>query len=82
MCHICISISQRNCFLTHFPFPSTYNMLLPSPAYQREYDENEADPYHGKQEKQLEAEALDLPDDLNLENEERSDEDKEGEGTN
>ncbi|XP_074982679.1 midasin isoform X2 [Caretta caretta] len=46
---------------------------------EREYDENEADPYHGKQEKQLEAEALDLPDDLNLENEERSDEDKEGE---
>ncbi|XP_067386141.1 midasin isoform X2 [Emydura macquarii macquarii] len=46
---------------------------------EREYDENEVDPYHGKQEKQPEAEALDLPDDLNLENEERSDEDKEGE---
>uniref|UniRef100_A0A8C8S1Z5 Midasin n=1 Tax=Pelusios castaneus TaxID=367368 RepID=A0A8C8S1Z5_9SAUR len=48
---------------------------------EREYDENEVDPYHGKQEKQPEAEALDLPDDLNLENEERNDEDTEGEGT-
>uniref|UniRef100_A0A8C0HJP3 Midasin n=1 Tax=Chelonoidis abingdonii TaxID=106734 RepID=A0A8C0HJP3_CHEAB len=46
---------------------------------EREYDDNEVDPYHGKQEKQPEAEALDLPDDLNLENEERSDEDNEGE---
>uniref|UniRef100_A0A452IL58 Midasin n=1 Tax=Gopherus agassizii TaxID=38772 RepID=A0A452IL58_9SAUR len=46
---------------------------------EREYDDNEVDPYHGKQEKQPEAEALDLPDDLNLENEERSDEDNEDE---
>ncbi|XP_060119521.1 midasin-like [Heteronotia binoei] len=49
---------------------------------EREYDENESDPYHGKQEKQPEAEALDLPDDLNLENGERDDEDKEEEGEN
>ncbi|XP_019393298.1 PREDICTED: midasin isoform X2 [Crocodylus porosus] len=46
-----------------------------------EYDENEVDPYHGKQEKQPEVEALDLPDDLNLEKEEeKSDEENEGEG--
>ncbi|XP_077160450.1 midasin isoform X2 [Paroedura picta] len=49
---------------------------------EREYDENESDPYHGKQEKQPEAEALDLPDDLNLENGEKDDEDKEEEGEN
>nr|XP_056712126.1 midasin [Euleptes europaea] len=49
---------------------------------EREYDENESDPYHGKQEKQPEAEALDLPDDLNLENGEGDDEDKEEEGEN
>uniref|UniRef100_K7FQC1 Midasin n=1 Tax=Pelodiscus sinensis TaxID=13735 RepID=K7FQC1_PELSI len=46
---------------------------------EREYDENEVDPYHGKQEKQPEPEALDLPDDLNLENGEKSDEDKDEE---
>ncbi|XP_066850638.1 midasin isoform X2 [Anser cygnoides] len=46
----------------------------------REYDENEVDPYHGQQEKQPEVEPLDLPDDLNLENDEKSDdEEKEGE---
>ncbi|KAL8186257.1 UNVERIFIED_CONTAM: hypothetical protein K2H54_066664, partial [Gekko kuhli] len=49
---------------------------------EREYDENESDPYHGKQEKQPEAEALDLPDDLNLENGEKDEEDKEEEGEN
>ncbi|XP_048350337.1 midasin isoform X2 [Sphaerodactylus townsendi] len=49
---------------------------------EREYDENESDPYHGKQEKLPEAEALDLPDDLNLENGEGDDEDKEEEGEN
>ncbi|KAM4771043.1 midasin [Rhinophrynus dorsalis] len=37
---------------------------------EREYDENEVDPFHGKQDMQEEPEALDLPDDLNLENEE------------
>ncbi|KAG8444766.1 hypothetical protein GDO86_009802 [Hymenochirus boettgeri] len=37
---------------------------------ERDYDENEIDPYHGKQEQQLESEVLDLPDDLNLENDE------------
>ncbi|KAE8602908.1 hypothetical protein XENTR_v10014171 [Xenopus tropicalis] len=37
---------------------------------EREYDENETDPYHGNQENKPEPEALDLPDNLNLENEE------------
>ncbi|KAK2114045.1 AAA ATPase midasin [Saguinus oedipus] len=36
---------------------------------EREYDENEVDPYHGNQEKLPEPEALDLPDDLNLDSE-------------
>ncbi|XP_054829779.1 midasin [Eublepharis macularius] len=49
---------------------------------EREYDENESDPYHGKQEKQPEIEALELPDDLNLENGEKDEEDKEEEGEN
>ncbi|XP_053143364.1 midasin isoform X2 [Hemicordylus capensis] len=49
---------------------------------EREYDENEVDPYHGKQEKQPEAEALDLPDNLNLKNEEDEDEEKEEAGEN
>ncbi|XP_056422084.1 midasin [Hyla sarda] len=34
---------------------------------EREYDENETDPYHGKQDTNEEPEALELPDDLNLE---------------
>uniref|UniRef100_A0A669QDJ1 Midasin n=1 Tax=Phasianus colchicus TaxID=9054 RepID=A0A669QDJ1_PHACC len=46
---------------------------------EREYDENEVDPYHGQQEKQPEVEPLDLPDNLNLEDDEKSDEEKEGE---
>ncbi|XP_043076462.1 midasin [Puntigrus tetrazona] len=33
---------------------------------EREFDENEVDPHHGKQEKAGETEAMDLPDDLNL----------------
>ncbi|NWW44539.1 MDN1 protein, partial [Pedionomus torquatus] len=43
---------------------------------EREYDENEVDPYHGQQEKQPEVEPLDLPDNLNLENNEKSDEEE------
>ncbi|NXE72930.1 MDN1 protein, partial [Cochlearius cochlearius] len=46
---------------------------------EREYDENEVDPYHGQQEKQTEVEPLDLPDNLNLENDEKSDEEEEDE---
>ncbi|NWZ60294.1 MDN1 protein, partial [Haliaeetus albicilla] len=46
---------------------------------EREYDENEVDPYRGQQEKQPEVEPLDLPDNLNLENDEKSDEEEEDE---
>uniref|UniRef100_A0A8C6J801 Midasin n=1 Tax=Melopsittacus undulatus TaxID=13146 RepID=A0A8C6J801_MELUD len=49
---------------------------------EREYDENEIDPYHGRQEKEPEVEPLDLPDNLNLENDEKSDEEEEGEEEN
>lgn len=45
----------------------------------REYDDNEVDPYHGQQEKEPEVEPLDLPDNLNLESNEKSD-DEEDEG--
>ncbi|XP_072912476.1 midasin [Hemitrygon akajei] len=50
---------------------------------EREYDENEVDPYQGKQ-KQPEVEALDLPDDLNLENQDgdKSEDEHEEEGDN
>uniref|UniRef100_A0A8D0DW25 Midasin n=1 Tax=Salvator merianae TaxID=96440 RepID=A0A8D0DW25_SALMN len=46
---------------------------------EREYDENEIDPYHGNQQEQPEPEPLELPCDLNLENGEKDDEDKEEE---
>ncbi|NXN90988.1 MDN1 protein, partial [Rhinopomastus cyanomelas] len=46
---------------------------------EREYDENEVDPYHGQQEKQPEVEPLELPDNLNLENDEKGDEEDEDE---
>uniref|UniRef100_A0A663LMR5 Midasin n=1 Tax=Athene cunicularia TaxID=194338 RepID=A0A663LMR5_ATHCN len=49
---------------------------------EREYDENKVDPYHGQQEKQPEVEPLDLPDNLNLENDEKSDEEEEDEEEN
>lgn len=39
---------------------------------EREYDENEVDPYHGNEEKLPEPEALDLPDDLNLDSEDKN----------
>ncbi|XP_008565442.1 PREDICTED: midasin [Galeopterus variegatus] len=39
---------------------------------EREYDENEVDPYHGNQEQLPEPEALDLPDDLNLDSENKN----------
>lgn len=39
---------------------------------EREYDENEVDPYHGNQEQLPEPEALDLPDDLKLDSEDKS----------
>ncbi|XP_078068621.1 midasin [Mustelus asterias] len=51
---------------------------------EREYNENEVDPYQGNQDKQPETEALDLPEDLNLESQdgEKSDEDQEEQGDN
>ncbi|CAO2580328.1 MDN1 [Lemmus lemmus] len=39
---------------------------------EREYDENEVDPYHGKQDQLPEPEALDLPDDLKLDSEDKN----------
>ncbi|XP_077018521.1 midasin isoform X2 [Tamandua tetradactyla] len=47
---------------------------------EREYDEDEVDPYHGDQEKLPDPEALDLPDDLHLDSEDRNgDEDSDNE---
>ncbi|XP_054578497.1 midasin [Eptesicus fuscus] len=39
---------------------------------EREYDESEVDPYHGNQETLPEPEALDLPEDLNLDSEDKN----------
>jgi len=66
-----------------FAFPPTYYVPGSPPffCWQREYDENEVDPYHGQQEKEPEVEPLELPDNLNLENDEKSDEEEEDEGT-
>ncbi|CAH1798601.1 unnamed protein product [Owenia fusiformis] len=44
-----------------------------------EYNENEVDPYHGDQEKLPEPEALDLPDDLNLDENDADGKDNESE---
>ncbi len=58
-------------------------MCLP---FQREYDENEVDPHHGEQKDEVkEAENMELPEDLNLEdteeqNEEGTDEGRDTEG--
>uniref|UniRef100_A0A3Q3KQB7 Midasin n=1 Tax=Mastacembelus armatus TaxID=205130 RepID=A0A3Q3KQB7_9TELE len=46
----------------------------------REFDENEVDPYHGKQDKRHEPEAMDLPEDLNLDQDEDDGDDGKGEG--
>lgn len=46
---------------------------------EREFDENEVDPYHGKQEKKAEPEAMELPEELNLDEDGK---DEEGEGEN
>uniref|UniRef100_A0A8B9KV40 Midasin n=1 Tax=Astyanax mexicanus TaxID=7994 RepID=A0A8B9KV40_ASTMX len=47
---------------------------------QREFDENEVDPYHGKKEQKAEPEAMDLPEELNLDQGEQGGDDEEGEG--
>ncbi|XP_035880357.1 midasin isoform X5 [Phyllostomus discolor] len=52
---------------------------------EREYDEHEVDPFHGNQEPLPEPEALDLPEDLNLDSEDKiggEDTDDEGEEEN
>ncbi|OWK63460.1 Midasin [Lonchura striata] len=49
---------------------------------EREYDENEVDPYHGQPEKEPEVEPLDLPDNLNLESNEKSDDEEDEEEEN
>ncbi|XP_003200751.2 midasin [Danio rerio] len=46
---------------------------------EREFDENEVDPYHGKQEKKAEPEAMELPEELNLDEDGK---DEEGEEAN
>ncbi|XP_034555077.1 midasin [Notolabrus celidotus] len=47
---------------------------------EREFDENEVDPYHGQQDKRPEPEAMDLPEDLNLDQEEEAGDGGEEEG--
>uniref|UniRef100_A0A8C4E8F0 Midasin n=1 Tax=Dicentrarchus labrax TaxID=13489 RepID=A0A8C4E8F0_DICLA len=47
---------------------------------EREFDENEVDPYHGQQDKRPEPEAMDLPEDLNLDQDDEAGDDGEGEG--
>nr|XP_030123445.3 midasin isoform X1 [Taeniopygia guttata] len=49
---------------------------------EREYDDNEVDPYHGQPEKEPEVEPLDLPDNLNLESNEKSDDEEDEEEEN
>ncbi|XP_047429048.1 midasin isoform X2 [Mugil cephalus] len=48
---------------------------------EREFDENEVDPYHGQQDKRCEPESMDLPEDLNLDqDDDEAGDDGEGEG--
>ncbi|CAL8311820.1 unnamed protein product [Lota lota] len=47
---------------------------------EREFDENEVDPFHGKQDKKPEPEAMDLPEDLNLDQQDPQDGDEDEEG--
>ncbi|XP_077366934.1 midasin isoform X3 [Festucalex cinctus] len=47
---------------------------------EREFDENEVDPYHGQQENRPEPEAINLPEDLNLDQDDKMGDDQEGEG--
>uniref|UniRef100_A0A8C4E441 Midasin n=1 Tax=Dicentrarchus labrax TaxID=13489 RepID=A0A8C4E441_DICLA len=49
---------------------------------EREFDENEVDPYHGQQDKRPEPEAMDLPEDLNLDQDDEAGDDGEGEEEN
>lgn len=67
---LCLELIRCECFSKVY-FYFSWSLSCPK----REYDENEVDPYHGNEEKLPEPEALDLPDDLNLDSE-----DKEGDG--
>ncbi|KAJ8409756.1 hypothetical protein AAFF_G00218150 [Aldrovandia affinis] len=49
---------------------------------EREFDENEVDPYHGQQDKKPDPEAIDLPEDLNLDQEDEQAGEEEGEEDN
>ncbi|KAJ8270795.1 hypothetical protein GJAV_G00119370 [Gymnothorax javanicus] len=49
---------------------------------EREFDENEVDPYHGQQDKKPDTEAMDLPDDINLDQEEEQAGEEEGDEQN
>ena len=46
--------------------------------FQSEYDDNRTDPYHGEEDKNDEPENMDLPDDLNLDQDEPGEEDDGG----
>lgn len=48
--------------------------------FQREFDDNEVDPYHGQQDKRPEPEAMDLPEDLNLDQKDVGENDGDGDG--
>lgn len=63
--------------MNYYYFIYFRNSLL---LLQREFDENEVDPYHGQQDKRPEPEAMDLPDDLNLDQEEQEEAGDDGEG--
>ncbi|XP_049611993.1 midasin isoform X4 [Syngnathus scovelli] len=47
---------------------------------ERDFDENEVDPYHGQEDKRPEPEAMELPDDLNLDQVDDMGDDGDGEG--
>uniref|UniRef100_A0A3Q3JWH6 Midasin n=1 Tax=Monopterus albus TaxID=43700 RepID=A0A3Q3JWH6_MONAL len=47
---------------------------------EREFDESEVDPYHGQQDKRPESEAMDLPEDFNLDQDDEDEDDGEDEG--
>lgn len=71
-----LSISIKTARHNRFMF----NNMFVCMCLQREFDENEVDPYHGKQEKAAETEAMDLPDDLNLDEDGKDEEGGEGDG--
>ncbi|XP_051908078.1 midasin isoform X2 [Hippocampus zosterae] len=47
---------------------------------ERDFDENEVDPYHGQQDKNPESEAIDLPEDLNLDQDDEMEDNGQDEG--